>query len=104
MKIISKEELVKIKEALKKEGKSGSRKEAKAIIKKIIADNKGKSFEITPEDIVPNFPEGFTEGLLEDIAEEYKVRVIPQNFIKIKVLRKGENTEVPRYLSAIIEA
>ncbi len=105
MKLLNQEELNKIKASLAlNKGKAGSRKEAIKAVAELVKANKGKVFSINSEDTKPNFSEGFTEGFLEQIAQDLKVKVILQDKIDLEVDRKGEKTLVPRFLSAIIEA
>ncbi len=103
MKILTKEELQAVKVAAQSVAKTGSRKEAKEMLIALIKGNKGKAIEVSSEDVKPHFPEGFTEGLLMELADEQKIKVLLPKATKIKVTRKGEEREVPRYLSAVLE-
>jgi hypothetical protein len=103
MKIISADELKKIKELSANQAKSGSRKEAKTIILDLIKSNKGKAIEVTPADVKPNFSDGFTEGLLMELSEECGVAIHLPKATQVKALRKGKEVVVPRYASAVIE-
>lgn len=105
MKILTIEEIKKAVEDNKAIGKSGSRKEAKKLVKEII--NKARAEKIPAirleiEDINPYFQDGFTEGVLEEIAEDNKVKrlILPKN-ARVEI-EKGEKI-VPRFLFAEIE-
>jgi hypothetical protein len=103
MEILTKEQLQAIKAESINTAKSGSRKETKAILMEMIKANKGKAIKITPEDVKPHFAEGFTEGLLMELAEEMKVKVMLPKATMITVVRKGNERNVPRFTSAVIE-
>ena len=104
MKVLSVEGLKALKDSLQKTGKMGSRKEVKPIISAIIKANKGKAIEISVDDIKPHFAEGMTEGLLMEIADENKVNLILSKPVMIKKeSKKGGISDVPRYLTAVLE-
>jgi hypothetical protein len=106
MRILKTEEVQAIKDASKNQAKSGSRKEAMGMLLELVKGNKGQAIEVTPADVAPHFADGFTEGLMVDFAAKNKSLVkgitLPVA-TTITVMRKGEETEVPRYNSAVIE-
>lgn len=103
MRVINQEELKKIKESIQAQGKMGSRKMVIPVLLAIIKANKGKAVEVGVADVAPHFVDGFTEGLLMDVAEQAKINYILPTPTMLKREIKGKLTEVPRFMTAVLE-
>lgn len=103
MRVINAEELKKLKESIQAQGKMGSRKQVIPMLLAIIKANKGKAVEVSVADVAPHFVDGFTEGLLMDVAEAGKVNYLLPTPVMLKREIKGMVTEVPRFMTAILE-
>lgn len=106
MKILSKQEI----EAVKSESalagqKGGSFKEAKEKLVALIEANRGKTIQITPEDVTPYHPEGITPWLINGALKDgLKVKGIYfPKAKKVNTVRKGQEIKVDRFDSVTIE-
>jgi hypothetical protein len=105
MKILTKDELEAIKAESSTSERGGSFKDAKTKLVAMIEANRGKTIQVTPEDVAPYHPEGITPWLINGALKEgLKVKAVYfPKATKIKTVRKGQEISVDRFESVTIE-